>query len=75
MNTTRKLIAVVGATGAQGGGLARSILAQRDGEFAVRAITRDPQSASARALAAAGAEVVAADLADPESIERAFSGA
>jgi uncharacterized protein YbjT (DUF2867 family) len=75
MNTSRKLIAVVGATGAQGGGLARSILAQRDGEFAVRAITRDPQSAGARALAAAGAEVVAADLADPESIERAFSGA
>jgi uncharacterized protein YbjT (DUF2867 family) len=66
---------VVGATGAQGGGLARSILAQRDGEFAVRAITRDPQSASARALAAAGAEVVAADLADPETIERAFAGA
>ena len=38
----RKVIAVVGATGAQGGGLARAILADANGGFAVRAITRDP---------------------------------
>ena len=55
----KKIIAVAGATGAQGGGLVRSILAEKDGEFAVRAITRDPSSPQARALAAAGAEVVA----------------
>jgi uncharacterized protein YbjT (DUF2867 family) len=71
----RKIIAVVGATGAQGGGLVRSILADRDGEFAVRAITRDPSSPRAREMAAAGAEVVAADLADPGSVARAFDGA
>ena len=70
-----KIIAVVGATGAQGGGLVRSILADRDGPYAVRAITRDPASDAARALAAAGAEVVAADLADPASVRRAFEGA
>src|SRR4051812_37345090 len=73
--TQKKIIAVVGATGAQGGGLARSILADPSGEFSVRAITRDPGADKARALAAAGAEVLAADLADPASIARAFAGA
>ncbi|MFO1408101.1 MAG: NmrA/HSCARG family protein [Steroidobacteraceae bacterium] len=71
----RKIIAVVGATGAQGGGLVRSILADRDGPYAVRAITRDPGSDAARALASAGAEVVAADLADAAAVRRAFEGA
>ena len=73
--SNRKIIAVVGATGAQGGGLARAILADRSGEFAVRAITRDVASPAARTLAAAGAEVVAADLADTASVVRAFAGA
>ncbi len=71
----KKIIAVVGATGAQGGGLARSILADADSEFGVRAITRNPQSEAARALAARGAEVVEADLDEPASVERAFAGA
>jgi uncharacterized protein YbjT (DUF2867 family) len=71
----RKIIAVVGATGAQGGGLVRSILADADGQFAVRAITRDVASPAARALAAAGAEVVAADIDDAASVRRAFEGA
>ncbi|WP_159016672.1 NmrA/HSCARG family protein [Cognatiluteimonas profundi] len=71
----RKLIAVVGATGAQGGGLARSILDDPDGGFAVRAITRDVNSPKAKALAARGAEVVAANLDDEPSLERAFKGA
>jgi uncharacterized protein YbjT (DUF2867 family) len=56
----RKIIAVVGATGAQGGGLVRAILADPQSPFAVRAITRDPNSDAAKALAAAGAEVVKA---------------
>ncbi len=73
--TQKKIIAVVGATGAQGGGLARSILADARGEFAVRAITRDPDSDKSRALADAGAEIVAADLSDPAAVERAFAGA
>jgi uncharacterized protein YbjT (DUF2867 family) len=73
--TQKKIIAVVGATGAQGGGLVRSILADPNGEFAVRAITRDTKSDKARALAAAGAEVVAADLADAGTIAQAFEGA
>lgn len=71
----KKLIAVVGATGAQGGGLARSILADPDGLFALRAITRDPSGEKARALAEAGAEVIRADLNDVESLKEAFSGA
>ena len=73
--TEKKLIAVVGATGAQGGGLARAILADPSGEFAVRALTRNPDSAKAKELAAAGAEVVAADLDDEASVRAAFEGA
>ena len=69
------LITVFGATGAQGGGLARAILADPERRFAVRAITRRPDSPAARALAAAGAEVVAADLDDRASLARAVDGA
>ncbi len=71
----RKIIAILGATGAQGGGLARAILADPDRGFAVRALTRNPDSDAARALADAGAEVVKADVADPGSLKRAFEGA
>jgi uncharacterized protein YbjT (DUF2867 family) len=70
-----KIIAVTGATGAQGGGLARAILASPDLGFSLRAITRNPDSEKAKALAAQGAEVVAADLDQPESLEKAFAGA
>jgi uncharacterized protein YbjT (DUF2867 family) len=70
-----KIIAVVGATGAQGGGLVRAILADRSGGFRARALTRHPGSDKAKALAAAGAEVVAADLDDPASLGPAFAGA
>jgi uncharacterized protein YbjT (DUF2867 family) len=65
----------VGATGAQGGGLVRAILNDPDGGFAVRALTRDPGSDKARALAKLGAEVVAADIDDEDSLKRAFRGA
>jgi uncharacterized protein YbjT (DUF2867 family) len=71
----KKIIAVVGATGAQGGGLARAILNDPSGEFALRVITRDPSKDSAQALSAAGAEVVRADLHDEESLNHAFDGA
>ncbi|HUG00560.1 MAG TPA: NmrA/HSCARG family protein [Longimicrobiales bacterium] len=70
-----RIIAVAGATGAQGGGLARAILDEADSGFAVRALTRDPNSDAARALAERGAEVVAADLDDPRSLRAAFEGA
>ena len=71
----QRIIAVVGATGAQGGGLARAILAEPDGEFALRALTRDPGSPKAKELSHAGAEVVAADLDDEASLRVAFEGA
>jgi len=70
-----KVIAVVGSTGVQGGGLCRAILADPSGGFSVRAITRDPNKDKAKALAAAGAEVVKADLDDVESLKKAFAGA
>jgi uncharacterized protein YbjT (DUF2867 family) len=72
---SKQIIAVVGATGAQGGGLVRAILDDPSGRFAARAITRDVESADARELARLGAEVVAADLDDVDSVERAFAGA
>ena len=71
----KKIIAVLGATGAQGGGLVRAILADPSGGFSVRALTRDPNTAKAMELAALGAEVVAANVDDAESIANAFKGA
>jgi len=71
----RKIIAVVGATGAQGSGLVRAIQSDPGGGFTARALTRDPASAAAKELAALGAEVVAANVDDVESLKRAFSGA
>jgi len=71
----KKIIAVIGSTGTQGGGLVRAILADPNGGFAVRAITRDPNKDSAKALAAKGAEVVSANLDEVESLKKAFAGA
>jgi uncharacterized protein YbjT (DUF2867 family) len=70
-----KIIAVAGATGAQGGGLVRAILNDPQGGFSPRALTRDVNSEKAQALAKLGAEVVAADVDDLESLKRAFQGA
>lgn len=64
----RKTIAVVGATGQQGGGVIRAL--QADGRFKVRALTRDPAKHGDLAD-----EVVAADLNRPESLKAAFDGA
>jgi uncharacterized protein YbjT (DUF2867 family) len=73
--TDKKLIAVVGATGSQGGGLVQAILADPEQRFAVRALTRNAQSEKSLALVAAGAEVVEADLDDEPSLRKAFDGA
>lgn len=70
-----RVIAIVGATGAQGGGLVRAILDQPDCGFTARAITRSVASEPAQALAARGAEVVAANLDDAASLRAAFDGA
>lgn len=72
---SKPIIAVTGATGAQGGCLVRSILSDPDRKFAVRAISRKSDSPAARELAALGAEVVFGDLDDAASLERAFAGA
>jgi len=72
---SKKTIAVVGATGAQGGGLVRAILADPSGGYTARAVTRDAASDKAKALAQQGAEVVAANVDDKASLRRAFDGA
>ncbi len=71
----KKIIAVVGATGSQGGGLCAAILNDPNSSFACRAITRDPNKDKAKALAAKGADVVPADLDDVASLKTAFAGA
>jgi uncharacterized protein YbjT (DUF2867 family) len=71
----KKIIAVMGATGAQGGGVVRAIVNDKDGGFSARALTRDPNSEKARALADLGAEVVAVDIDDPASVKKGFEGA
>lgn len=72
---SKKIITIFGATGAQGGGLADAILSDKNSEFAVRAVTRDTASEKAKKLAALGAEIVAADIDDKESIAKALQGA
>lgn len=71
----KKIIAVAGATGAQGGGLVRAILADRNGEFAARALTRNVNSDKAQELKKLGAEIVEVDIDNEESLVRAFKGA
>lgn len=68
----RKKILVFGATGAQGGSVARHLLL-RD-RFDVRAITRKPESQAAQELQALGAEIVQGDLDDPASLAAALEG-
>jgi len=70
-----RIIAVIGATGAQGGGLVRAIMADPGKSFTPRAVTRHADSPKAKALSASGVEVVTADLDDPKTLERAFAGA
>lgn len=70
---SKRIIAVVGGTGAQGGGLVEALLER--GQFAVRVLTRSADGERAKALQARGVEVVAADLADEQSLRQAFSGA
>lgn len=72
-NSITKLICVVGATGNQGGSVARRFA--QDPRFKVRGITRNTASPAAQELVTAGIEVVAADLDDVLSLEAAFKGA
>jgi uncharacterized protein YbjT (DUF2867 family) len=69
---TQARILVIGGTGAQGGSVARYLLAE--GRYRVRCLTRRVDSPAARALADAGAEVVQGDLADRESLDAALAG-
>jgi len=71
----KKIITIFGATGAQGGGLARAVLQDKNSPFAVRAVTRDKNSDKAKELAQLGAELVIADIDDQQSIENALKGA
>ncbi|WP_455379027.1 NmrA/HSCARG family protein, partial [Petrachloros mirabilis] len=75
MMADKKIIAVVGATGAQGGGLVRAIVNDPGVGFTARALTRDVNSDKAKALTKLGVELVAANLDDVGSMKRALSGA
>ncbi|XP_071461886.1 nmrA-like family domain-containing protein 1 isoform X1 [Marmota flaviventris] len=69
----KKLVVVFGATGAQGGSVARTLL--EDGMFRVRVVTRDPGQRAAKELRMQGAEVVKGDQNDEASMELALTGA
>ena len=71
----KKIIAVMGATGMQGGGLVRAIVNDPAKEFTPRAITRYVNSDKAKILKDMGAEIVEGDLDKPETIKKAFEGA
>jgi uncharacterized protein YbjT (DUF2867 family) len=71
----KKIIAVLGATGRQGGGVVHAILNDKQGGFTARALTRNINSDKAKALAKQGAEVVAADMDNEDSLKKAFAGA
>lgn len=71
----KKIITVFGATGAQGGGLARAILNDKKSEFAVRAITRNVNSDKAKELERRGAEVMAGNIDDFKSLQQSLAGA
>lgn len=72
MDKERDIILVTGATGNQGGAIARQLLSKG---YRVRAMTRNPDSEKSKALAELGAEVVRGEFDDPESMERALEGA
>ncbi|NXY93250.1 NmrA/HSCARG family protein [Streptomyces sp. BR123] len=71
----KQIITVFGATGHQGGAVARAVLEDEDSGFAVRAVTRRPDSDRARELERRGAEVVRADMDDEASLHPALEGA
>lgn len=70
----KRIVTVVGATGAQGGSVVDCLLTSKSQEYAVRAVTRSPGSAAAKDLAARGVEVVQAELTDAAALREAFAG-
>lgn len=74
-STGPKLVVVIGATGNQGGSVARRFLREGADRFRVRGLTRDPGTGPARELAALGAEMVRADLNDASSLAAVLKGA
>lgn len=71
MDKDRDIILVTGATGNQGGAIARQLLSRG---YRVRALTRNPESDKAKSLTRLGAQVVQGDYDDPQSLERALDG-
>ena len=71
MNKDRDIIVVTGATGKQGGAVARHLLAKG---YNVRALTRKPQSDPAKTLEKLGAKIIQGDFDDASTLERAFEG-
>lgn len=72
--STPKLVTVFGATGLQGGSVVRSLLANKDGKFSVRGITRNLDSEKSKALSSLGVEMVKADGGNLDEVKRAFQG-
>ncbi|KZV98379.1 NAD(P)-binding protein [Exidia glandulosa HHB12029] len=69
---TKRIVTVFGATGSQGGSVAKYLL--EDGTFAVRAVTRNAESPAAQGMCCNGAEIVIADLNKPETLPATVKG-
>jgi hypothetical protein len=72
---SKKIFVVLGATGSQGGPVAKYVLQHSSSLFHVRAVTRDPSKPASQELAKLGAEVIKGDFEDPDSMAAAFKGA
>jgi hypothetical protein len=72
--SSTKLITVYGSTGSQGGSVVASLLQSKDKTFALRGITRNPESEKAMALASQGVEIVKADGFVKDQVVEAFRG-
>lgn len=68
----KKIVSIVGATGAQGSSVIDALL--KEGNYSIRAITRNPHTENAKSLAAKGIEVIKADVNDLASLKTAFRG-
>jgi uncharacterized protein YbjT (DUF2867 family) len=69
---TKNTVLVTGATGQQGGAIARELLSHG---YRVKAMTRKPEGEQAKVLAKLGAEIIQGDLDDAASLEKALQGA
>ncbi|KAJ3329425.1 hypothetical protein HDU93_001009, partial [Gonapodya sp. JEL0774] len=74
MSSKRRTLLIFGATGKQGGACIDALLHRAPDTFLLRAVSRNPDSASAQVLKSKGVEVVKGDSTKPDTLSGAFEG-